>query len=66
MRTKGSCRFEPYCKVQTWDGRAAAWVDVQKAHPTEEAARKATPRGRRARIVTVTEQGRTFGQPFDT
>lgn len=65
MRTKGSCRFEPYYKVQVWDARKVAWMDIQKAHPTPEEARGAAKPGQRARIMTVTERGRAPGEPFD-
>jgi hypothetical protein len=36
MRTRRSVRFSVYYKVQWRDPRSAAWVDVQKAHPTAE------------------------------
>jgi hypothetical protein len=44
MRTRGSARFAPYYKVQEYDPRSAVWMDVQKAHPTLEAARAACAR----------------------
>jgi len=58
MRTKGSARFAPYYKVQEYDRRSAAWVDVQKAHATPEAARAAYRPGVRCRIMEITERGR--------
>lgn len=63
VRTRGSCRFEPYWKVQAWDAPSLAWKDVQKAHPSPEAARSAAPRGVRVRLVEVSESGRSFGEP---
>lgn len=58
MRTRGSARFAPYYKVQTYDPRALVWRDIQKAHPTPEAARAACPAGQQCRIMRVTERGR--------
>ena len=58
MRTKGSVRFSAYFKVQWRDPRSAAWVDVQQAHPTSEAARAAFLAGRDCRVIEVTERGR--------
>jgi hypothetical protein len=58
MRTRSSVRFETYYKLQWWDARTCAWVDVQKAHPTLEAARAAYRPGVRCRVVEVTERGR--------
>jgi len=58
MRTKGSARFSPYFKVQEFDPRSAVWVDVQKAHPSLEAARAAYRPGVRCRVMEITERGR--------
>ena len=58
MRTKGSARFAPYFKVQWWDARACAWIDVQRAHETLEAAHAACCPGVKYRVVEVTMQGR--------
>jgi hypothetical protein len=58
MRTKGSARFAPYYKVQRWEERTLSWRDVQRSHPTPEAARAAYPPGARCRVMEVTEQGR--------
>jgi hypothetical protein len=62
MRTRGSARFAPYYKVQEYDPRSAVWIDVQKAHPTAEAARAAFVAGRDCRVIEVTERGR---RPLD-
>ena len=58
MRTRGSARFQTYYKVQEFDPRSAVWVDVQKAHPTLEAAGAACRPGVRCRIMEITERGR--------
>ena len=58
MRTRGSARFAPYYKVQEYNPRSAVWVDVQRAHPTPEAARAACRPGARSRIMEITERGR--------
>jgi hypothetical protein len=58
MRTKGSARYAAYFKVQWWDDCTVAWVDVQKSHPTLEAARAAYRPGVRCRVMEITERGR--------
>jgi len=58
MRTKGSCRFAAYYKVQFWDERQLAWHDVQKAHAAESEARAAFVAGKRCRVMMITEKGR--------
>jgi hypothetical protein len=58
MRTRGSARFAPYYKVQEYDARTCAWLDVQRAHPTLEAARAAYRPGVRCRVMEITERGR--------
>jgi hypothetical protein len=58
MRTKGSARFAPYYKAQEYNPRSAVWVDVQRAHPTPEAARAACRPGVRCRIMEITKRGR--------
>ena len=58
MRTKGSCRFAPYFKVQFYEEHNLAWKDVQKQHPDEASARKAFPAGKQCRVMAVTEKGR--------
>lgn len=63
MRSRGSCRLDPYWKVQLFDAEALAWVDIQKQHHSEKEARKSAPVGRKFRLVHVTEAGRHFGLP---
>lgn len=60
MRTRGSVRFAPYYKVQVFENYCTAWVDVQKAHPTAEAARKAAPTDKHWRIMHITDRGRAI------
>lgn len=64
-RTAGSCRFETYYKAEIWDPRLAAWRPVQKALGTAEEARGRVPPGQRGRVITISESGRTVGEPFD-
>jgi hypothetical protein len=58
MRTRGSARFAPYYKVQWYDARSAAWIDIQKAHATPAAAHAAFPAGKTCRVVEITERSR--------
>ncbi len=57
MRTKGSCRFKPYYKVQ-FRNEFLAWQDVQKSHSTVDDARHNFLPGKVCRIIEVTEHGR--------
>lgn len=61
-RNRGSCRFDTYFKVQFWNAPSMAWKDVQKAHPTVAEAFNAAPANVPFRIVTVSENGREFGE----
>ena len=47
----------PY-KVQWYDPTSLCWFDIQKQHPTAEAARAAYPRGILCSIMEVTKKGR--------
>lgn len=38
MRTKGSCRFAAYYKIERFDHRIAAWRPIQKTFPSVELA----------------------------
>lgn len=58
MRTHGSCRFEPYYKVQTWNAVALAWEDVQRSYTTQVLAEADFPSSGRARVMEVTMAGR--------
>jgi hypothetical protein len=44
-RRAGSARYSAYFKVQVWDSLHCAWRDIQKQHPTAEAAIAAFPDG---------------------
>lgn len=60
-RTRGSVRFDPYYKIQRWEARSLAWLDIQKAHSTIEEAISAAGDGLRDvdwRIMLVNEEGR--------
>lgn len=63
MRTRGSVRFDTYYKVQYYDHTSLCWRDIQRAHPTADAA-AASYDGTRSdtwRTVTIATTGRTFG-----
>jgi hypothetical protein len=66
MRNKGSCRFEPYYKIQTWEAASLAWRDIQRAYPTAEAAQQGYPVGARCRLMRITEAGRAPVSSSDT
>jgi hypothetical protein len=57
MRTKGSCRFEPYYKAQRFDEKQLAWRDVQKQFATHDEARAAFGKGK-WRVMEITMNGR--------
>jgi hypothetical protein len=60
MRTKGSCRFAPYYKVEWYDATALCWRVIQKAFSTEEQARAAFLWDKKCRVQEVTEKGRNI------
>ncbi len=57
MRTKGSCRFEPYYKIQ-FRNQFLAWQDIQQSYDTQEAARLDFPQDKQCRVMEITEHGR--------
>ena len=57
MRTKGSCRFAAYYKVETYDPRLCVWRVIQKSHATIESAKSAMPKGKQSRIIKMSESG---------
>lgn len=63
-RTAASVRFDPYWKVQVWEPVSLAWRDIQRAHPSEDAAwtAAASLTGRRVRLMNVYPGGRTPGE----
>ena len=58
MRTKGSCRFAAYYKVQFYEDAQLAWKDIQKTHPSEKEARANFIAGKKCRVMEVTTRGR--------
>jgi hypothetical protein len=59
VRTKGSCRFETYHKVQWFDERSLTWRDVHRAYATVAEAQAAFVPGKRCRVMVITETGRS-------
>jgi hypothetical protein len=57
-RQPGSVRFAPYFKLQQWVRGSIAWVDFQKAYPSEEEARAAAKLPGRYRVMRVAMDGR--------
>ena len=55
----------PYFKLATWDARAMTFRDGKRGYDTEAAARAAATAPGRYRISTVTDAGRTDGEPFE-
>ena len=58
MRTPDSCRFAAYYKVQFWNEQQLAWQDVQKQHPSADAARAAFIAKKKCRVMEVDMKGR--------
>ena len=58
MRTPESCRFAAYYKVQFWNEQQLAWQDVQKQHPSPDAARAAFIAKKKCRVMEVDMKGR--------
>lgn len=65
-RRRGSVRFAPYWKLQTWRADVLAWEDVQRQYDTEDEARAAYIPGKRCRLMLVTERGRAPVAGSDT
>jgi hypothetical protein len=57
-RRADSARYDPYYKVQWYDARVCAWRDVQKQHPTAEAAAAAYLKGKQCRTMEISPKGR--------
>jgi hypothetical protein len=59
MRTKGSCRFAAYYKVERYDDKIGAWRPIQKSFPTQKAAETFAAGTGYAmwRLLRVTEKG---------
>jgi len=58
MRTKGSCRFAAYYKIEVFDPKISAFKPIQKSYQNEELARRSFPKGKTCRIIKTTEQGK--------
>jgi len=55
MRTKGSCRFKTYFKVEVWSDKNCCWVPIQKTYETRgEAEKSATGK---FRVMEFSEKG---------
>jgi len=59
MRTKGSCRFAAYYKVEHYDQRFCVWRVIQKAFDSITAAESfAIGAGyEKTRVIKITEKG---------
>ena len=57
MRTQGSCRFEPYYKLEWRDESIGAWRPIQKSFPTINLAKAAQKVGKIWRIIERSEKG---------
>ena len=57
-RRPDSVRFDPYYKVQAWDDRLLAWIDVQMAFPTADDAMASVTASGRFRLMVVFPGGR--------
>jgi hypothetical protein len=57
-RRADSARFDVYYKVQWYDATSLCWFDIQKQHPTPEAAAAAYVPGKQCRTMEVTPEGR--------
>ena len=59
MRTKGSCKFEPYYKVEKYNELICAWNPIQKVFPSKEQAEHfASTKGyTKTRVLKFTEKG---------
>lgn len=57
MRTKNSCRFTEYYKIEYYDERFFVWRPIQKAHSTQEIAVSLMPKNKKCRLLKITEKG---------
>ena len=61
MRNKGSCKFDPYWKIERWNAKMMCWQVVQISYPTLESARFHVEAGQwKYRITECTENGFTI------
>jgi len=59
MRTKGSCQFDTYYKIEKWDARFLVWTPIQKPFATcNDAVKFAETKTKdKTRIMEVTTNG---------
>jgi hypothetical protein len=59
MRTKGSCKFDAYYKVEWRDEKIGAWRPIQKSFATQEAAAQFAKTTKHAlcRLISISEKG---------
>jgi hypothetical protein len=57
MRTKGSCRFAAYYKVEWRDERMGVWKVIQKSHASLDGAKASMTKGKTCRVIKVSEKG---------
>jgi hypothetical protein len=57
MRTKGSCRFAAYYKVEWRDERMGVWKVIQKSHASRDEAELSMPSGKVCRVIKISEKG---------
>jgi hypothetical protein len=55
-RTAGSCRFDPYYKLEWYDHRIGAWRPLQRSFATFAEAEAARTKNKVWRIFEVTEE----------
>ena len=60
MRTKGSCRFDPFYKIEIYSETIFAWKVRQKAYPTKDSALADSPSEGQVRILEVSMEGKKY------
>jgi hypothetical protein len=65
MRTKGSCQFDPYYKIERWDERMMVWKPIQKAFSNQGSAELfAAGTGYiKCRVIKMTKAGTEIVKP---
>ena len=65
MRTKGSCQFKPYYKVERWDEAMMVWRPIQKTFGSITSAELlAVSTGYiKCRVIKMTETGMEIVNP---
>lgn len=59
MRTKGSCQFHPYYKVERYDDKIMAWTPIQKVFRSIDDAKTCCyeDKSEKRRVMRFTEKG---------